>query len=106
MKQSFTGIAAVIIAVILAAFTVPRHASEHPRTNNYYRYSLTTNTGDTNPMNYVYTTDLTGCSGSSVVCIISSPGPNTVGSHPSFPNGTNPYSNSVGVSVTSQKPAQ
>ncbi len=93
------------MAIAFAAFTMPKKA-EMNRTNNNYQYTLSTNTGDTNPNNYVWTSDLSGCAGSEVVCIISSPGPSGTGAHPSFPLGTNPYSNSQGVSVVSQKPQQ
>lgn len=105
MKRFSISVTAVIMAIAFAAFTMPKKA-EVRSTNNNYRYSLSTNTGDTNPSNYVWTTDLSGCSGSDVVCIISSPGPSGTGAHPSFPLGTNPYSNSQGVSVVSQKPQQ
>lgn len=104
MKQFSIGLVAIIMAIAFAAFTMPKSGTVHPATNNNYRYSLTTNSGDTNPGNYVFTTDLSGCSGSDVVCIISSPGPSGAGAHPSFASGTDPYNNSVGVSVVSQKP--
>jgi hypothetical protein len=103
MKRFSISVTAVIMAIAFAAFTMPEKAEVRP-TNNTYRYTLSTNMGDDNPSNYVWTNDLTGCSGSQVVCIISSPGPTGAGAHPSFPLGTDPYSNNQGVSVVSQKP--
>ena len=105
MKRFSISITAVIMAIAFAAFTMPKQAEVSP-TNNNYRYMLSTNSGDTNPNNYVWTTDLSGCAGSEVVCIISSPGPSGTGAHPSFLSGTDPYSNNQGVSVVSQKPQQ
>jgi hypothetical protein len=103
MKRFSIGFFAIIIAIAGAAFTQPKKASTNVL-NNKYRYTLSSNTGDMNPINYVYTTDLSGCEGSDVVCIIDAPGPATTGAHPSFPNGTDPYDNTEGVSVFSEKP--
>lgn len=103
MKRFSISVTAVVMAIAFAAFTMPKKAGVN-LTNNNYRYMLSSNTGDTDPSNYVWTSDLSGCTGSDVVCIISSPGPSGTGAHPSFPLGTNPYSNSQGVSVVSQKP--
>lgn len=105
MQRLSMSVTAVIMAIAFAAFTLPKKAEVRP-TNNTYRYTLSTNMGDTDPNNYVWTTDLSGCEGSKVVCIISSPGPSGTGAHPSFPLGTDPYSNNQGVSVVSQKPQQ
>ena len=104
MKQFSIGLLAIIMTTAFAAFTISKKVSVHPTTNNNYRYMLTTNTGDTNPANYEYTTDLTDCGGSNVVCLISSPGPSGTGAHPSFTNPTDPFSNTQGVSVISEKP--
>ena len=104
MKQFSIGLVAIIMAIAFAAFTMPKTVPVHPATNNNYRYMLSNNSGDTNPLNYVYTTNLIGCDGSNVVCIIDAPGPSGSGAHPSFASGTDPYNNSVGVSVISEKP--
>ena len=103
MKKISIGLLAIVIAIAGAAFTQPKKAPVNALLNNY-RYTLSTNTGDTNPNNYVFTTDLTGCDGSTVVCIIQSPGPSGTGAHPSFSMGTDPYNNNQGVTVISEKP--
>ena len=105
MKRFSISVTAVIMAIAFAAFTLPKKA-EVKRTDNFYRYTLSTNTGDTDPNNYVWTSSSMDCGGSKGVCLLRSPGPSGTGAHPSFPLGTDPYSNSQGVSVVSQKPQQ
>jgi len=106
MKKFPVGIFAVLMAIGFAAFTTPPNAKHHKRDNNLYRYTLTSNTGNDNPANYVFTSSASGCSqGSAVVCIISSPGTDGMGDHPNFPLHTDPYSNSEDVSVEVEKAA-
>lgn len=103
MKRYFIGLTAVAMAFVFAAFTIPQKV-ESNLTNNFYRYKLSTNLGDDNPSNYEWVSSSMDCGGSAVVCIINSPGPAGAGAHPNFPSGTDPYNNTQGVSVVSQKP--
>ncbi|MGC4102347.1 hypothetical protein [Ferruginibacter sp.] len=106
MKRFSFGLIAVLMAVGFAAFTTPQTIKKNKLENHLYRYTLTNNTGKDNPANYVFTSSSSGCSqGSAVVCIISAPGTDGMGNHPDFPNPTNPYSNSEGVSVEVEKAA-
>ena len=103
MKALLIGCMAALIAITAFAFTHPSNQKGSSVTEKfYYRYTLTTNTGMTNPQNYVITTDLSGCDGGEVVCLIEAPG-SADDTQPHFPLNTNPYSNAVGVSVIAEK---
>ena len=102
MKKFSFGLIAFMVAIAAAAFTIPVKKVTKPF-NNWYRYTLTDNSGMADPANYVYTDNLSGCGEGEVVCIIEAPGPSGEDEHPDFTYGTNPYDNEEGVLVVSEK---
>jgi hypothetical protein len=104
MKKFSFSMLAIVLAIGFAAFTTP--PGKKNTTNNLYRYQLDSNTGMDDPANYLFTSSATGCgTDNNIVCIISAPGEAETGAHPDFELGTNPYSNSEGVTVEVEKSA-
>lgn len=105
MKKIASSLLAVTLAAGFAAFTAPKPAAK-ALFNNNYRYTGSTDdlSERSNPLNYVYTESTNICDeGNDLICIINAPGPSGTGEHPSFSNGTDPYSNSAGVTVMDKK---
>lgn len=84
MKKYIIGMAAIILAVAGSAFTAKKGSrilQKSPNTLYYYKYNLTTSSGETTPANYSFISpqpadddQVEDCGGSQLPCVIHATG--------------------------------